>query len=120
MVYNNRKIVEINEKTYIVEFMEKDTSVDYVKWHNYNMQNRDDMNDFYVIQIVQEKDSEPCFMVEYFTEIDSFGNAVGAWDYLGKYFYPDDASKLEKVLIELSDSELMCCELFEKEVNLND
>ena len=106
MVYNNRNIVEINEKTYIVEFMEKDISVDYVKWHNYSMQNRDDVNDFYVIQIVQAKDSEPCFMVEYFTETDSFGNVVGAWDYLGKYFYPNDAEKLESILIELSDKEL--------------
>ena len=33
-----KKIVEINEKNYIVEFMEKDTSVsDYIKWHNYSM-----------------------------------------------------------------------------------
>ena len=29
------KTVEINGKTYIVEFIEKDTSVDYIKWHNF-------------------------------------------------------------------------------------
>lgn len=107
MVYNNRKIVEINEKNYIVEFMEKDTSVsDYIKWHNYSMVNRDDINDFYIIQIVQAKGKEPCFMCEYFNGVDGAGFHIGEWGYLEKLFYPDDAGKLKKLLIELSDKEL--------------
>lgn len=103
-----KNIVEINEKTYIVEFMEKDTSVsDYIKWHNYSMVNRDDINDFYIIQIVQAKGKEPCFMCEYFNGVDGADFPIGEWDYMGKCFYQEDVEKLEALLIELSDQELM-------------
>ena len=100
-----KKIVEINEKTYIVEFMEKDTSVDYIKWHNFTMDNMFNANDFYIVQIVQEKDKEPRFYVEYF-EKDSNGCNLGEWVYIDDYFSQENARKLKELLIDLSDREL--------------
>lgn len=99
------KTVEINGKTYIVEFMEKDTSVDYIKWHNFTLTNMFNVNDYYIIQIVQEKDESPRFYVEYF-EKDCFGYPIGEWTYIDEYFDQDNAYNLKALLIDLSDREL--------------
>ena len=97
--------VEINEKTYVVDFLEKDTDAEYVKWHNFTMNNMFNANEFYIVQIIQEKDKEPRFYVEYF-EIDSNGCNLGEWVYIDEYFTREDADKLKSLLIELSDAEL--------------
>ena len=109
------KTVEINGTLYVLNFLEKDTSVDYVKWHNFTMDNMFNANDFYIVQIIQEKDEKeyddetrndgPEFYVEYF-EKDSNGYVLGEWDYIDHYFTKEDADKLKSLLIELSDAEL--------------
>lgn len=99
------KIIEINEKTYVVDFLEKDTDAEFVKWHNFIMTNMHNANDFYVVQIVQVRGCEPHFYVEYF-EIDSNGYYLGEWVYIDEYFTKEDADKLKILLIELSDAEL--------------
>lgn len=108
--------LELNEKWYTVQFLEKDTSLDhdYVKWHNFIMENQTDHHEFYVLQIVQPVHGKPSFWCEYFTNRDGAGNVLGEWDYLEKCFYPEDAEKLKKLLIELSDKELEIS--FKKEV----
>lgn len=99
------KTVEINGILYVLNFLEKDIDAEYVKWHNFTMTNMFTANDFYTVQIVQEKDKEPRFYVEYF-EIDSNGCNLGEWVYIDEYFTKEDADKLKSILIELSDAEL--------------
>lgn len=97
--------VEIKGMTYDVNFMDKDTSVDYIKWHNFTVDNMFNVNDFYVIQIVQKKGEDPRFYVEYF-EKDCFGYPLGEWTYIDEYFSKKDAYNLKALLIDLSDREL--------------
>lgn len=99
------KTIEINKTWFVLDFLEKDTSVDFVKWHNFTMDNMFNANDFYIVQVVQEKDEEPRFYVGYF-EIDSNGCNLGEWVYIDEYFTKEDADKLKSLLIELSDAEL--------------
>ena len=99
------KMVTINDKMYVVNFIEKDTSVDYIKWHNFTMDNMHNANDFYIVQIVQEKDCEPRFYVEWF-EKGSYGCKLGEWTYIDEYFSQENARKLKELLIELSDKEI--------------
>lgn len=99
------KTIEINGTWFVLNFMDKDTDAEYVKWHNFTMNNIFNANDFYIVQIVQEKDCKPRFYVEYF-EIDSNGCKLGEWVYIDEYFTKEDADKLKILLIELSDAEL--------------
>ena len=99
------KTVEINGILYVLDFLEKDIDEEYVKWHNFTMNNMFNANDFYIAQIVQEKDCGPRFYVEYF-EIDSNGCNLGEWVYIDEYFNQEDAKKLKELLIDLSDREL--------------
>lgn len=99
------RTIEINQTLFVLDFLEKDIDTEYVKWHNFTMTNMVNANDFYIVQIVQEKDCEPRFYVEYF-EIDSNGCNLGEWVYIDEYFTKEDAEKLKILLIELSDVEL--------------
>lgn len=99
------KTIEINGIWFVLNFMDKDTDAEYVKWHNFTMNNMFNANDFYIVQIVQEKDKEPRFYIEYF-EIDSNGCNLGEWVYIDEYFSQEDARKLKDLLIDLSDREL--------------
>ena len=99
------KTIEINGTWFVLNFMDKDTDAEYVKWHNFTMCNMFNANDFYIVQIVQEKDKEPRFYVEYF-EIDSNGCKLGEWTYIDEYFNQENARKLKELLIDLSDREL--------------
>lgn len=99
------KTIEINGTCFVLNFIEKDTSVDYAKWHNFTMDNMHNANDFYIVQIVQEKDCEPRFYVEWF-EKDSNGCKLGEWTYIDEYFSQENARKLKELLIELSDKEI--------------
>lgn len=49
------KTIEINGTWFVLNFMDKDTDAEYVKWHNFTMYNMFNANDFYIVQIVQEK-----------------------------------------------------------------
>ena len=53
------KTIEINGTWFVLNFMDKDTDAEYVKWHNFTMNNMLNANEFYIVQIVQEKDKEP-------------------------------------------------------------
>lgn len=53
------KTIEINGTWFVLNFMDKDTDAEYVKWHNFTMNNMFNANDFYIVQIVQEKDCAP-------------------------------------------------------------
>lgn len=97
------RTIEVNETWFVLDFLEKDIDAEYVKWHNFTMTNVVNANDFYIVQIVQEKDCEPRFYVEYF-EIDSNGCNLGEWAYIDEYFTKEDADKLKILLIELSDA----------------
>ena len=109
------KIIEINETLYVLNFLEKDTGEEFVKWHTFTMDNMLNANDFYIVQIIQEKDKKeyedetrndgPEFYVEYF-EKDSNGCNLGEWVYIDEYFSQEDARKLKELLIDLSDREL--------------
>ena len=109
------KTIEINETLYVLNFLEKDTGEEFVKWHTFTMDNMLNANDFYIVQIIQEKDKKeyddetrndgPEFYVEYF-EKDSNGCNLGEWDYIDHYFNKEDARKLKELLIDLSDREL--------------
>lgn len=76
------KTVEINGTWFVLDFLEKDTDAEFVKWHTFTMTNEINANEFYIVQIIQEKDEieyddetrndGPEFYVEYF-EIDSNG-----------------------------------------------
>lgn len=109
------KTVEINGILYALNFLEKDTDAEFVKWHTFTMDNMFNANDFYIVQIIQEKDEieyddetrndGPEFYVEYF-EKDSNGCKLGEWDYIDHYFNKEDAIKLKELLIDLSDREL--------------
>lgn len=99
------KTIEINGTWFVLNFMDKDTDAEYVKWHNFTMYNMFNANDFYIVQIVQEKDKEPRFYVEYF-EIDSNDCKLGEWIYIDEYFNQENARKLKELLIDLSDREL--------------
>lgn len=109
------RTVEINGTWFVLDFLEKDIGAEFVKWHNFIMTNEINANDFYIVQIIQEKDVKeyddetrndgPEFYVEYF-EKDSNGCKLGYWDYIDHYFNKDDARKLKDLLIDLSDREL--------------
>lgn len=109
------KTIEINGIWYALNFLEKDTDEEFVKWHTFTMDNMFNANDFYIVQIIQEKDVKeyddetrndgPEFYVEYF-EKDSNGCNLGEWDYIDHYFNKEDAIKLKELLIDLSDREL--------------
>lgn len=99
------KTIKIDGTLFVLDFMDKDIDAEYVKWHNFTMYNIFNANDFYVVQIVQEKDCEARFYVEYF-EIDSNGCKLGEWVYIDEYFSQENASKLKELLIDLSDREL--------------
>lgn len=109
------RTVEINGTLYVLNFLEKDTDAEFVKWHTFTMDNMLNANDFYIVQIIQEKDIKeyddetrnvgPEFYVEYF-EKDSNGCKLGEWDYIDHYFNKEDARKLKDLLIDLSDREL--------------
>ena len=99
------KTIEISGTLYVLNFLEKDIYAEYVKWHNFTMDNMFNANDFYIVQIVQEKDCKPRFYVEYF-EIDSNGCELGEWVYIDEYFSKENARKLKELLIDLSDREL--------------
>lgn len=99
------KTIEINGTWFVLNFMDKDTDAEYVKWHNFTMNNMFNANDFYIVQIAQEKDCEPRFYVEYF-EIDSNGCNLGEWVYIDEYFSQENARKLKELLIDLSDREI--------------
>lgn len=99
------KTIEINGTLFVLDFLEKDTDAEFVKWHNFTMNNMFNANDFYIVQIVQEKDCKPRFYVEYF-EKDSNGCNLGEWVYIDEYFSKENARKLKELLIDLSDREL--------------
>lgn len=99
------RAIKINGTWFVLNFMDKDIDVEYVKWHNFTMNNMFNANDFYIVQIVQEKDGKPRFYVEYF-EIDSNGCKLGEWTYIDEYFSQENARKLKELLIQLSDAEL--------------
>ena len=99
------KTIEINEALYVLNFLEEDIGEEYVKWHTFTMDNMFNANDFYIVQIVQEKDCVPRFYVEYF-EKDFNGCNLGEWVYIDEYFSQEDARKLKELLIDLSDREL--------------
>lgn len=99
------KTIEIKGTWFVLNFMDKDTDAEYVKWHNFTMTNELNANDFYIVQIVQDKDCKPRFYVEYF-EKDSNGCKLGEWDYIDHYFNKEDAIKLKELLIDLSYREL--------------
>lgn len=99
------RTIEINGACFVLNFMDKDIDAEYVKWHNFTMNNMFNANDFYIVQIVQEKDCEPRFYVEYF-EKDSNGCTLGEWTYIDEYFNQENARKLKELLIDLTDREL--------------
>ena len=109
------KTVEINGILYVLNFLEKDIDEEFVKWHTFTMDNMFNANDFYIVQIIQEKDKKeyddetrndgPEFYVEYF-EKDTNGCMVGEWDYIDHYFNKEDARKLKEMLVDLSDREI--------------
>lgn len=109
------RTIKINGTLFVLGFIEKDTDAEFVKWHNFTMTNMLNANDFYIVQIIQEKDVKeyddetrndgPEFYVEYF-EKDSNGCKLGEWDYIDHYFNKEDAIKLKELLIDLSDREL--------------
>lgn len=109
------RTVEINRTLFVLDFIEKDIDAEFIKWHSFTMTNMLNANDFYIVQIIQEKDVKeyddetrnvgPEFYVEYF-EIDSNGCKLGEWDYIDHYFNKEDARKLKELLIDLSDREL--------------
>lgn len=98
------RTIKINETMFVLDFLEKDIDAEYVKWHNFTMNNMFNANDFYIVQIVQEKDKDPRFYVEYFEE-DSNGCNLGEWVYIDEYFNKEEAIKLKELLIDLSDRE---------------
>lgn len=57
------RTIEINGTWFVLDFIEKDIDAEYVKWHNFTMNNMFNSNEFYIVQIVQEKDCEPRFYV---------------------------------------------------------
>lgn len=99
------KTIEINGTWFVLDFMDKDTDEEFVKWHNFTMTNMFNANDFYIVEILQEKDCKPHFYVECF-EKDSNGCNLGEWVYIDEYFNKEDAIKLKELLIDLSDREL--------------
>lgn len=109
------RTIEINGTWFVLDFLEKDVGTEFIKWHNFTMTNEINANEFYIVQIIQEKDVKeyddetrndgPEFYVEYF-EKDSNGCTVGEWDYIDHYFNKEDAKKLKELLIDLSDREL--------------
>lgn len=109
------RTIEINGTWFVLDFLEKDIDAEFVKWHTFIMTNEINANEFYIVQIIQEKDEieyddetrndGPELYVEYF-EKDSNGCTVGEWDYIDHYFNKEDASKLKELLIDLSDREL--------------
>ena len=99
------RTIEINGTLYVLDFLEKDIDAEYVKWHNFTMNNMFNANDFYIVQIVQEKDCESRFYVEYFEKISN-GCDLGEWVYIDEYFSQENAIKLKELLIDLSDREL--------------
>lgn len=79
------RTIEINGTWFVLDFMDKDTDEEYVKWNNFIMTNMFNAKDFYIVQIAQEKDCDPRFYVEYF-EKDSNGCNLGEWVYIDEYF----------------------------------
>ena len=55
-------------------------------------------NEFYIVQIVQEKDKDPRFYVEYF-EKDSNGCNLGEWVYIEEYFKDADALGISRATV---------------------
>ena len=63
------KTIEINGNYYSLNFLEKDIDAEFIKWHNFTMDNMFNANDFYIVQIVQEKDNVSQYGAQYMTSI---------------------------------------------------